>query len=74
MHAFPTEDDRFQLGRPVLRAVRPGPFAVARRVPSTETEEDVRARLDATAVNRAYRAALRTAATVRQVSLHDFLR
>lgn len=74
MHAFPTEEHRFHLGRPMLRAVGPGPFAAARRVPRAETDEAARARLDATAVHSAYRAALRTTAAVRQVSLHDFLR
>jgi hypothetical protein len=74
MHAFPTDDRRLSTGRPRLRAVRPGPFATARRVLRTDTDEAARARLDATAVNAAYRAALSTAASVRQVSLDDFLR
>ena len=62
------------IGRSALRAVRPGPFATPRRVLQAETDEAARARLDATVVNSAYRAALRTAESVRQVSLHDFLR
>ena len=73
MHDTSPSRDR-ALGRTRLRAVRPGPFASARRVLRSETDEAARARLDATAVNSAYRAALRTTATVRPVSLYDFLR
>lgn len=73
MHSTFSSTDR-TIGTPILRAVRPGPFATAHRVLCTETDSAVRARLDATVVNSAYRAALRTAASVRQVSLHDFLR
>lgn len=75
MHTTFASNDRGKApGRPMLRPVRPGPFATARRVLRTETDEAVRARLDAAAANSVYRAALRTAEAVRQVSLHDFLR
>ena len=61
-------------GRPVLRAVRPGPFATSQRVLHAESDDVARARLEATVVNSAYRAAMHTAASVPQPSLREFLR
>ncbi len=60
--------------RPGLRAVHSRPSVALLRVLRGESEDAMQACLHATAVNSAYRAALRTTGSVRQNSLHEFLR
>jgi hypothetical protein len=60
--------------RPGLRAVDSGPSVALLRVLRGESDDATRTCLHATAMNSAFRAALRTTGSVRQNSLHEFLR
>jgi hypothetical protein len=54
--------------------VHSGPSVALLRVLRGESDDTTRACLHATAMNSAFRAALRTTGSVRQNSLHEFLR
>ena len=60
--------------RPGLQAVHSRPSVALLRVLRGESDDATRACLHATAMNSAFRAALRTTGSVRQNSLHEFLR